>query len=170
MDFSSRRREEALFASAPSELPIRFWPFSSFFVCFQFDFDRFWMICLLIRLFVVDRFGMDDYEVEEEIRPDFPCPYCYEDHDITSLCTHLEDEHSFESNVAVRFAFSTEIDSNICECGLFWMAWVKDEIFVLFLISIANNLAYYASRSMDVRLQMDWVLQRSYLMRCFVCG
>lgn len=49
----------------------------------------------------LDRLGMDDLEVEEEIRPDFPCPYCYEDHDITSLCTHLEDEHPFESKVAV---------------------------------------------------------------------
>lgn len=49
----------------------------------------------------LDRLGMDDFEVEEEIRPDFPCPYCYEDHDITSLCTHLEDEHPFESKVAV---------------------------------------------------------------------
>ncbi|KAK1286948.1 hypothetical protein QJS10_CPB20g01870 [Acorus calamus] len=49
-----------------------------------------------------DRFGVDDFEVEEEeVRPDFPCPYCYEDHDIASLCTHLEDEHPFESKVTV---------------------------------------------------------------------
>jgi hypothetical protein len=41
-------------------------------------------------------------EVEEEARPDFPCPYCYEDFDIGSLCSHLEDEHSSESKVAVR--------------------------------------------------------------------
>lgn len=48
-----------------------------------------------------DRFDVDEYEVEEEVRPDFPCPFCYEDHDITSLCSHLEDEHPFESKVAV---------------------------------------------------------------------
>lgn len=72
-----------------------------------------------IRLLVVDRLGTDDYEAEEEIRPDFPCPYCYEDHDITSLCTHLEDEHSFESKVAVRFGFSAEIDFNFRTCGIF---------------------------------------------------
>jgi hypothetical protein len=46
-----------------------------------------------------DRF--DDIEPEDEGRSDFPCPYCYEDHDITSLCTHLEDEHPFESKVVV---------------------------------------------------------------------
>ncbi|KAI3676764.1 hypothetical protein L1987_86377 [Smallanthus sonchifolius] len=50
----------------------------------------------------LDRFNGDDVEVEEEIRPDFPCPYCYEDFDIGSLCSHLEDEHSFESKAARR--------------------------------------------------------------------
>ncbi|KAI3742986.1 hypothetical protein L1987_60687 [Smallanthus sonchifolius] len=50
----------------------------------------------------LDRFNGDDVEVEEEIRPDFPCPYCYEDFDIGSLCSHLEDEHSCESKAARR--------------------------------------------------------------------
>ncbi|KAJ6893558.1 hypothetical protein NC652_027562 [Populus alba x Populus x berolinensis] len=50
----------------------------------------------------LDRFNIDDFEVEEEVRPDFPCPYCYEDFDIGSLCSHLEDEHSYESKVARR--------------------------------------------------------------------
>jgi hypothetical protein len=49
-----------------------------------------------------DRLGYDDIEPEDELRSDFPCPYCYEDHDFTSLCSHLEDEHPFESKVVVR--------------------------------------------------------------------
>eukprot|EP00257_Ricinus_communis_P014359 XP_015572015.1 protein DEHYDRATION-INDUCED 19 homolog 4 isoform X2 [Ricinus communis] len=49
----------------------------------------------------LDRLNIDDFEVEDEVRPDFPCPYCYEDFDITSLCSHLEDEHSCESRVTV---------------------------------------------------------------------
>ncbi|XP_042500259.1 protein DEHYDRATION-INDUCED 19-like [Macadamia integrifolia] len=49
----------------------------------------------------LDRLNIDDFEVEEEVRPDFPCPYCYEDYDIASLCSHLEDEHPFESKVTV---------------------------------------------------------------------
>ncbi|KAL8260160.1 hypothetical protein R6Q59_028113 [Mikania micrantha] len=49
----------------------------------------------------LDRFNVDDVEVEEEIRPDFPCPYCYEDFEIGSLCSHLEDEHSCESKAAI---------------------------------------------------------------------
>ncbi|CAL9132525.1 hypothetical protein MUK42_16980 [Musa troglodytarum] len=48
-----------------------------------------------------DRLSVDDFEVEEEIWPDLPCPYCYEDHDLASLCSHLEEEHPFESKVAV---------------------------------------------------------------------
>ncbi|WMV15980.1 hypothetical protein MTR67_009365 [Solanum verrucosum] len=53
---------------------------------------------------LVDRLSIDDFEVEEEVRPDFPCPYCYEDFDIASLCSHLEEEHSCESRVTVGVA------------------------------------------------------------------
>ncbi|KAI9197884.1 hypothetical protein LWI28_006063 [Acer negundo] len=50
----------------------------------------------------LDRMNIDDFEVEDDqVRPDFPCPYCYEDFDIASLCSHLEDEHSCESKVTV---------------------------------------------------------------------
>ncbi|KAI3986745.1 hypothetical protein MKX01_014283 [Papaver californicum] len=49
----------------------------------------------------LDRLSFDDIDSEEEIRPDFPCPYCYEDYDIVSLCFHLEDEHPFESKVTL---------------------------------------------------------------------
>ncbi|KAL5715792.1 RING-type E3 ubiquitin transferase [Ranunculus cassubicifolius] len=49
----------------------------------------------------LDRLSIDDFEVEEEVRPDFACPYCFEDYDIASLCSHLEDEHPFESKATV---------------------------------------------------------------------
>ncbi|KAL2524209.1 Protein DEHYDRATION-INDUCED [Abeliophyllum distichum] len=49
----------------------------------------------------LDQFNIDDFEVDEDVRPDFPCPYCYEEFDIASLCSHLEDEHSFESKATV---------------------------------------------------------------------
>ncbi|KAI4296794.1 hypothetical protein L6164_036719 [Bauhinia variegata] len=48
-----------------------------------------------------DRLGIDDFDMEDEVRPDFPCPYCYEDFDIASLCSHLEDEHACESKVTI---------------------------------------------------------------------
>ncbi|XP_057764453.1 protein DEHYDRATION-INDUCED 19-like isoform X2 [Salvia miltiorrhiza] len=42
-----------------------------------------------------------DFDGEEEARPDYLCPYCYEELDIASLCSHLEAEHSYESKSAV---------------------------------------------------------------------
>ncbi|KAG6480677.1 hypothetical protein ZIOFF_057262 [Zingiber officinale] len=48
-----------------------------------------------------DRLSIDEFEMEEEPRPDFTCPYCYEDHDISSLCSHIEEEHAFESTAAM---------------------------------------------------------------------
>lgn len=57
----------------------------------------------LFILKIIDRLSIDDFEVEDDVRPDFPCPYCYEDFDIASLCSHLEDEHSCESKVTVSF-------------------------------------------------------------------
>lgn len=58
----------------------------------------------------LDRLSIDDFEVDDEVRPDFPCPYCYEDFDIVSLCSHLEDEHSCESKVTVRVSLDTPSD------------------------------------------------------------
>lgn len=61
----------------------------------------------------LDRLNIDDLEVEDEVRPEFPCPYCYEDYDIVSLCSHLEDEHSCESKVAVCPICSIKVVSDM---------------------------------------------------------
>jgi hypothetical protein len=50
---------------------------------------------------LTDRFGYDDIEPKDVVCSDFPCPSCYEDRDVTSLCAHLEDEHPFESKIVV---------------------------------------------------------------------
>ncbi|XP_062232134.1 protein DEHYDRATION-INDUCED 19-like isoform X2 [Phragmites australis] len=47
-----------------------------------------------------DRAGMEELDMDEEGRPEFACPYCYEDHDVASLCAHLEEEHPFEPHAA----------------------------------------------------------------------
>ncbi|XP_060202993.1 protein DEHYDRATION-INDUCED 19 homolog 4-like isoform X1 [Lycium barbarum] len=60
-----------------------------------------------------DRLSIDDFEVEEEARPDFPCPYCYEDFDIASLCSHIEDEHSCESKATVCPICSVKVVSDL---------------------------------------------------------
>ena len=65
------------------------------------------MLYLFPRMFlsviqmIAERLNAEDYEGEDEVRPEFSCPYCDEDFDISSLCTHLEDEHLFESKGVV---------------------------------------------------------------------
>ncbi|KAJ8761438.1 hypothetical protein K2173_001569 [Erythroxylum novogranatense] len=61
----------------------------------------------------LDRLSIDDFEVDDEVRPDFPCPYCYEDFDIVSLCSHLEDEHSCESKVTMCPVCSAKISRDL---------------------------------------------------------
>jgi hypothetical protein len=60
--------------------------------------NRVWFADQLINL--------DDVDGDEDMRPEFSCPYCDEDFDITSLCSHLENEHCFESKPAVSFSLS----------------------------------------------------------------
>jgi hypothetical protein len=45
--------------------------------------------------------NLDDVDGDEDLRPEFSCPYCYEEFDVTALCSHLEDEHCFESKAAM---------------------------------------------------------------------
>ncbi|KAL6615774.1 hypothetical protein ACP70R_038044 [Stipagrostis hirtigluma subsp. patula] len=50
----------------------------------------------------------DDGDMEMEMAlelggaswPDVACPYCYEDHDVASLCIHLEEDHPYEPHAA----------------------------------------------------------------------
>lgn len=49
----------------------------------------------------LDLLGIDDLEMDDDARPHFPCPFCYENFDVMSLCSHLEDEHSCETRVTV---------------------------------------------------------------------
>lgn len=62
-----------------------------------------------------DRFGYDDIEPEDDLHSDFPCPYCYEDHDVASLCAHLEDEHPFESKIVSCPVCSARISKDLVD-------------------------------------------------------
>lgn len=52
----------------------------------------------------------DDVDGDEEVRPEFLCPYCYEEFDVTALCSHLEDEHCFEFKAAVSMTLFKQSD------------------------------------------------------------
>lgn len=39
----------------------------------------------------------EEYDGEDETRPEFLCPFCAEDFDIVGLCCHIDDEHAVEA-------------------------------------------------------------------------
>lgn len=56
--------------------------------------------------FAERQINLDDVDGDEDLRAEFSCPYCYEEFDITALCSHLEEEHCFESRAAVSFSIT----------------------------------------------------------------
>lgn len=100
-----------------------------FWILFKMYKDSIFLEFWCLGLVFLDRLSIDDFEVEEELRPDFPCPYCYEDYDIASLCSHLEDEHSFESKVVVSVEKS--------ELFFFWL------ISYFFFLGFVNSLSLF---------------------------
>lgn len=38
---------------------------------------------------------------EDDLRPEYPCPFCTEDFDIVGLCCHIDDEHPAEARNVV---------------------------------------------------------------------
>ncbi|XP_048230974.1 protein DEHYDRATION-INDUCED 19 homolog 6 isoform X2 [Ricinus communis] len=44
----------------------------------------------------VDGDNINEYE-DDDIRAEYPCPFCIEDFDLVELCSHIDDDHPFES-------------------------------------------------------------------------
>ncbi|PIA30271.1 hypothetical protein AQUCO_05600001v1 [Aquilegia coerulea] len=45
--------------------------------------------------------GFDNSEGDDDLRAYFPCPFCYVDIELPSLCIHLQEEHCFDLKNAV---------------------------------------------------------------------
>lgn len=45
--------------------------------------------------------SLDDSEGDDDVRPCFPCPFCYVDIELPVLTIHLQDEHCFDAKTAV---------------------------------------------------------------------
>ncbi|PIN05869.1 hypothetical protein CDL12_21581 [Handroanthus impetiginosus] len=45
--------------------------------------------------------GFEDIDVDDDIREEYPCPFCSEYFDIVGLCCHIDDEHPVEANNGV---------------------------------------------------------------------
>ncbi|KAK4477631.1 hypothetical protein RD792_016869 [Penstemon davidsonii] len=48
-----------------------------------------------------DVYNGEEYEREEELRPEFLCPFCAEEFDMLGLCCHIDEEHTIESKNGV---------------------------------------------------------------------
>ncbi|XWS15770.1 hypothetical protein CRYUN_Cryun34aG0030500 [Craigia yunnanensis] len=114
----------------------------------------------------LDRFSIDDFEVEDEVRPDFPCPYCYEDFDIASLCSHLEDEHPCESKVTICPVCSVKVARDM-------LSHITLQHGHLFKISLRMKLLKYGCTASlilyvfrKVELLRLFPLTKDYLQRC----
>lgn len=45
--------------------------------------------------------GFEEIEADDDIREEFPCPFCSEYFDIVGLCCHIDDEHPVEAKNGV---------------------------------------------------------------------
>lgn len=47
----------------------------------------------------------EEFEGDDDIREEFPCPFCSEYFDILGLCCHIDDEHSVDARNGVLLSF-----------------------------------------------------------------
>ncbi|XP_057495064.1 protein DEHYDRATION-INDUCED 19 homolog 3-like [Actinidia eriantha] len=45
--------------------------------------------------------GFEDIDGDDDVREEFPCPFCSEYYDIVGLCCHIDDEHPVEAKNGV---------------------------------------------------------------------
>ncbi|KAK1374031.1 hypothetical protein POM88_030224 [Heracleum sosnowskyi] len=45
--------------------------------------------------------GFEEIEADDDIRDEYPCPFCSEYFDIVGLCCHIDDEHPVEAKNGV---------------------------------------------------------------------
>ena len=48
-----------------------------------------------------DMMGFEEIDGDDDIREEFPCPFCPQYFDIVGLCCHIDDEHPVESKNGV---------------------------------------------------------------------
>lgn len=123
---------EVFFLSGVYEFRVILWMLLFFFF---WDLDVWNFVCENGE----DGSKLEDFEAEVDARRDFPCPYCDKDHDIASLCAHLEDEHSLESD---KVTVCEELVNN----------------FVFFCDKLGNLIICWTSLLMEAGVGYYWCL------------
>ncbi|XP_020547899.1 protein DEHYDRATION-INDUCED 19 homolog 4-like [Sesamum indicum] len=60
-----------------------------------------------------DVYRGDEFEEDEETRPEFLCPFCAEDFDMVGLCCHIDEEHAAEAKNGVCPVCSERVGSDL---------------------------------------------------------
>lgn len=55
----------------------------------------------------------DEYDGDEETRPEFMCPFCAEDYDVVGLCCHIDEEHTIEAKNGVCPVCGTRVGMDL---------------------------------------------------------
>lgn len=65
--------------------------------------------------------GFEEIDMDEDIREEYPCPFCSDYFDIVGLCCHIDDEHPIEAKNGVSHVISSyKYDNKLLNCyGLF---------------------------------------------------
>lgn len=85
--------------------------------------------------------GFEEFDGDEDIREEFPCPFCSEYFDIVGLCCHIDDEHPVEAKNGVLLIFCiliTSIPIHGNEINYCFMGWGVRTIGNLTMAPIKN--------------------------------
>ncbi|KAK8636070.1 hypothetical protein V6N13_004780 [Hibiscus sabdariffa] len=55
----------------------------------------------------------EDIEEDDELKTEYPCPYCSKDFDLLELCYHIDDEHRLEAGYGVCPVCSLRVGMNM---------------------------------------------------------
>ncbi|WRX24378.1 Drought induced 19 protein type [Theobroma cacao] len=69
--------------------------------------------------------GFEEIDGEDDIREEFPCPFCSEYFDIVGLCCHIDDEHPVEAKNG--FKLTGTISSSADFAYMFGMSGLCNE-------------------------------------------
>lgn len=56
--------------------------------------------------------GFEEIDGDDDIREEFPCPFCSEYFDIVGLCCHIDEEHPLEAKNGVWFFLYSSTESH----------------------------------------------------------
>ena len=84
---------------------------------------------VLARRLEIEELDMDG---EKAARPEFAYPYCYADHEVASLCAHVEEEHPLEWRYSLHNVLVQQSILDVQKSSrVFGMSWGRKLILIL---------------------------------------